>query len=65
MSHYKENPIFRENDIHKTLIQQMMKQINPILTKKKNHFMKQKIYTNYSSLQYQSLLNNNNVITGS
>jgi hypothetical protein len=34
MSHYKENPIFRENDIHKTLIQQMMKQINPVLTTK-------------------------------
>ena len=34
MLHYKENPIFHENDIHTTLIQQMMKQINPVLTKK-------------------------------
>jgi len=65
MLHYKENPMFHENNIHTTLVQQMMKQINPVLRKKeKNHFMKQKIYTNYSSLQYHSLLNNNNMITG-
>ena len=34
MLHYKENPIFREDNIHTTLIQQMMKQINPVLTTK-------------------------------
>jgi len=34
MLHYKENPIFHENNIHTTLIQQMMKRINPVLTKK-------------------------------
>jgi len=34
MLHYKENPIFREDNIHTTLIQQTMKRINPVLTKK-------------------------------
>jgi len=34
MVHYKENPIFSEDNIHTTLIQQMMKRINPVLTKK-------------------------------
>jgi len=34
MLHYKENPIFCEDNIHTTIIQHMMKQINPVLTKK-------------------------------
>jgi hypothetical protein len=34
MLHYKENPMFHENNMHTTLVQQMMKQINPALTKK-------------------------------
>ena len=34
MLHYKENPIFREDNIHTTVIKQMMKQINPVFTKK-------------------------------
>jgi len=29
MLHYKKNPMFRENNAHMTLVQQMMKQINP------------------------------------
>jgi hypothetical protein len=34
MLHYKENPNFCEDNIHTTVIQQMMKEINPVLTKK-------------------------------
>jgi hypothetical protein len=34
MLHYKENPIFHLDNVHTTLVQQMMKQINPVLTKK-------------------------------
>jgi hypothetical protein len=65
MLHYKENPIFCKDNVRMTLVQQMMKQINPVLTKKEEEpFYEQKIYTHYSSLQYHSLSNNNNVITG-